>query len=268
MNSIVDRPIVLCIGGHDPSGGAGIIADSEAVRAAGAYPISVVSALTEQNTCELVRVHAQPAEQVESQCRTLLRECQPKAIKIGMAGSSRVMRVLNALIDEHPSLPVVLDPILGAGAGQQVVDAAMLNQLKTNLIGRSTLVTPNLIEARSLTDAHDLDDCAAALLASGARWVLITGTHDESSSVHNWLFNTSGLQQRLEWPRLQGSYHGSGCTLASAIAARLALGMTMLDAVAEAQAYTWESLTHALRTGSCQLTPNRLFAMDALVHDA
>jgi hydroxymethylpyrimidine/phosphomethylpyrimidine kinase len=262
INDISDRTIVLCVGGHDPSGCAGIIADAEAIRAAGAFPVTVVSALTEQNTCELSRIYPQPADHVDGQCRALMRDCTPSALKIGMMGSSRVMRVLDTLIDENPNLPVVLDPVLGSGAGQQVVDAAMLNQLRKNLIGRSTLVTPNLPEAQTLTSAVSPADCAAALLATGARWVLITGTHDDTPEVTNWLFNADGLQQRLDWPRLEGEYHGSGCTLASAIAARLALGMSMLDAAAEAQAYTWKTLEHAFRSGRCQLTPNRFHAVD------
>lgn len=261
MNEIADRPIVLCVGGHDPSGGAGILADAEAVRAAGAFPITVISALTEQNTCELSRIYPQPAEQVDGQCRALLRDCSPAALKIGLLGSSRVLRVLNTLIDENPGLPVVLDPVLGSGAGQQVVDAAMLNQLRKNLIGRSTLVTPNLPEAQSLTGAHSPADCAAGLIAMGAEWALITGTHDDTADVSNWLFNAGGLQQRLDWPRLDGNFHGSGCTLASAIAARLALGMAMPEAVAAAQAYTWETLSRGFRSGRCQLTPNRLYAL-------
>ncbi len=262
MSRINDRPLVLCVGGHDPSGGAGILADAEAVRAAGAFPVTVVSALTEQNTCGLSRVYPQAPGHVEGQCRALLRDCIPGALKIGMIGSAPLIDLLGTLIDENPDLPVVLDPVLGSGAGQRVADAAMLDRLRGGLIRRSTLVTPNLPEAQTLTGALGPSDCATRLLSLGASWVLITGTHDDTPDVTNWLFNAEGLQQRLDWPRLAGEYHGSGCTLASAIAARLALGAPMPEAVAEAQAYTWESLDRALRTGRCQLTPNRLYALD------
>lgn len=261
MKDVSDRPVVLCVGGHDPSGGAGVLADAEAVTAAGVFPVTAISVVTEQDSCGLSRVHPQSPEQLEGQCRRLLGDCSPRALKIGMVGSSRVIRVLNSLIDENPDLPVVLDPVLATGAGDQVVDAAMLNQLRHNLIGRSTLITPNLPEAQSLTGSRSPKDCADGLLAAGARWVLVTGTHDETLDVTNRLFNGEGFQQSWTWPRLQGSFHGSGCTLASAIAARLALGMTMPEAVAEAQAYTWETLSRALRIGRCQLTPNRLYAL-------
>ncbi|CRI64345.1 Phosphomethylpyrimidine kinase [Thiocapsa sp. KS1] len=262
MGRIANRPVVLCIGGHDPSGGAGIVADAEAVRAAGAFPVTVVTALTGQNTCGLSRIHPQAAEQVDAHCRTLLRDCTPRALKIGMIGSAPLIDLLGTLIDENPGLPVVLDPVLASGAGQRVADAAILDGLRVSLIRRSTLVTPNLPEAQTLTGALGPSDCATRLLSLGASWVLITGTHDDTADVTNWLFNSEGLQQRLDWPRLPGEYHGSGCTLASAIAARLALGAAMPEAVAEAQAYTWESLDRALRTGRCQLTPNRLYALD------
>jgi hydroxymethylpyrimidine/phosphomethylpyrimidine kinase len=262
MHERADRPLVLCIGGHDPSGGAGITADVEAVRAAGAFAVTLVSALTEQDTCGLVRVLPQAPEHLETQCRTLLSDSTPSVFKIGMLASVQAIEVLAGVIERNPDIPVVLDPVLASGSGHRIADAVLLDRLRLRLIPRSTLVTPNLPEARILTDARTPADCATGLLALGARWVLITGTHDETPDVANWLFNAEGLQQRLDWPRLDGDYHGSGCTLASAIAARLALGMRMREAVAEAQAYTWETLSQAFLTGRCQLTPNRLYALD------
>ncbi len=258
MHENVDRPIVLCIGGHDPTGGAGILADAEAVQAALAFPLTVISALTEQDTCGLARVFPQPPEQVESQCLRLMADSPPRAIKIGLLGSSAILRVLARIIDRQPNLPVVLDPVLATGTGQPFVDAALLNQLRYHLIPRCTLITPNLPEARALTAAEAPDDCAARLRGAGARWVLVTGTHDETDAVTNRLYGPNGYRRDWDWPRLPGEYHGSGCTLASAIAARLAWGMDMEEAVASAQAYTWKSLKLALRTGRCQLTPNRL----------
>ncbi len=263
MNNLTDRPVVLCVGGHDPSGGAGILADAEAIQAAGGFAVTVISALTDQDTCGMRRVYPQAAEQVEAQCRALIADCVPRALKIGLAGSSRVVRVLNDIIDEHPALPVILDPVLASGTGQQVVDAALLNQLRHHLLHRSTLITPNLPEARTLADATSTADCATRLLGAGARWVLITGTHDDTRQVTNRLYGPAGYRQDWDWPRLPGEYHGSGCTLASAIAARLARGMTMVEAIASAQAYTWKSLEQAFRAGRCQLIPNRLHVTHA-----
>ena len=252
---------VLCIGGHDPSGGAGISADAEAVHAAGAFPLTVITALTDQDTGGLRAIYPQPPEQVEAQCRALMEDSRPRAIKIGLVGSSRVVRVLGALIDGRPDLPLVLDPVLASNAGQEMVDAALLNQLRNHLVRRATLVTPNLPEACTLADSQDAARCARRLLEIGARWVLVTGTHDTTPEVTNRLFAADGAERTWNWPRLPGEYHGSGCTLASAIAARLALGWPMMEAVGAAQEYTWASLERALRTGRGQLTPNRLFEL-------
>ena len=299
-----NRPVVLCIGGHDPSGGAGILADAEAIRAAGAFAVTVVTALTDQDTCGLRHVYPQPPEQVAAQCRALIADSTPRAIKIGLIGSAPLVPVLAAIIDANPSLPVVLDPVLASGAGQSCADSLLLNQLRQQLIPRSTLITPNLPEAHALVGGGTADQCvtvqtpspqpppagrggddqalveqtpstlagegsgggeaclhhyAARLLDTGARWVLITGTHNDTAQVTNRLYGPDGYRQDRDWPRLPGEYHGSGCTLASAIAARLARGMTMEEAVAAAQDYTWNTLQQAFRSGRCQLTPNRLF---------
>lgn len=255
-------PQVLCIGGHDPCGGAGIQADAESVRAAGAFPMTVVSALTYQDTCGLRGLYAQPAKRVAAQCRALMADGAPRAIKIGLIGDARLMPVLRDLIDAHPKLPVVLDPVLASGTGQRVADSVLVRGLLDSLLPRTALVTPNLPEAHALTGAWQPADCARALLEHGARWVLITGTHDDTDEVTNRLYGADDSLQILTWPRLPGDYHGSGCTLASAIAARLALGLEMAQAVAEAQCYTWTSLARAFRTGHCQLTPNRLFGLE------
>ncbi|MGQ9831340.1 MAG: bifunctional hydroxymethylpyrimidine kinase/phosphomethylpyrimidine kinase [Thermochromatium sp.] len=258
-----DRPLVLCIGGHDPSGGAGILADAEAVQAAHAFPLTVITALTEQDTCGLARIYPQPPEQIEAHCRRLLSDSPPSALKIGLIGSADIARMLARFIDtlattEHARVPVVLDTVLATGAGQPIADAALREAVRDELMPRCTLVTPNLPEARALTGADAPEDCAERLLAAGAPWVLITGTHDNTEAVTNRLFGANGERHAWDWPRLPGEYHGSGCTLASAIAARLAHGLSMEQAVESAQDYTWRTLAYALRTGRCQLTPNRL----------
>ncbi len=174
-----------------------------------------------------------------------------------------MVRVLTAIMQDHPDLPVVLDPVLASGAGQTVADAALCNQMRQRLFPAVTLLTPNIPEAQTLSGAVGPDDCAERLLRLGCLWVLITGTHSPDEVVTNRLYGRNGTSAAWDWPRLTGEYHGSGCTLASAIAARLALGQGIPDAVAEAQAYTWQTLARARRTGRCQLTPNRLFALDS-----
>jgi len=255
--------VLLCIGGHDPSGGAGIQADAEAARAAGVHACSVVSCLTSQDTCGISGLWPQKAEQVENQCHRILADSPVGALKIGILGDSRVVRILCDLANEHPELPLILDPVLATGNGQQIADAALLNKMRNNLLEHCTLVTPNLPEAQTLSSFKEPDGCAHRLLKTGCSWVLITGTHAPGDEVINQLYGHDGSHRQWSWPRLPGEYHGSGCTLASAIAARIVLGMDIQDAAAEAQSYTWESLSRARRTGRCRLTPNRLFALDA-----
>lgn len=262
MSTTPEHPVLLCIGGQDPSGGAGIHADAESARAAGVHPCCVVTALTTQDSRRLHALWPQPPEQVDAQCRLILADSPVRAVKVGLLGSSRIVRVLTALASERPELPLVLDPVLASSAGDPVTDAALLNQMRQNLIPRCTLITPNLPEAQTLASATAPDACAQRLLATGCQWVLITGTHAPGEEVVNRLYGRDGTQEQWAWPRLPGEYHGSGCTLASSIAARLTRGADMSAAVAEAQAYTWESLKRAWRTGSGQLTPNRLFALD------
>jgi hydroxymethylpyrimidine/phosphomethylpyrimidine kinase len=263
MHPTPSPPTVLCIGGHDPSGGAGLIADAEAVRAAGAFALTVVTALTDQDSCGLRHLYTQPPPQVAAQCRALMADSTPAAIKIGLIGDARLVPTLCALIDAQPGLPVVLDPVLATGGGQSLADAALVQAVIAELLPRTTLVTPNLPEAQRLSGGTDAADCARRLRDAHAGWVLITGTHAASAQVTNRLYGPDGSEQAQDWPRLPGEYHGSGCTLAAAIAARLALGLALPQAVAAAQAFTWTSLARAWRTGRCQLTPNRFYELPA-----
>jgi hydroxymethylpyrimidine/phosphomethylpyrimidine kinase len=251
-------PIILCIGGHDPSSGAGILADAEAIRAAGGFAVTVITALTDQDTCGLRQLYPQPPAQIAAQCQALLADSAPSVIKIGLLGSAAAAAVVSALHDAHPTLPLILDPVLATGAGQAVADAALLRELRERLIPRCTLITPNVPEAQTLV-AHMAGDLSAPVLALGARWALITGTHADTAQVTNRLYGADGSAHSWNWARLPGNYHGSGCTLTSAIAVRLALGMTMVDAVAAAQHFTWHSLQAAFSSGRCQLTPNRFY---------
>jgi hydroxymethylpyrimidine/phosphomethylpyrimidine kinase len=255
-------PLVLAIGGHDPSGGAGLQADIETLIANGCQPLSVVTALTSQNTCGVSRVTPQAPERVKEQIQLLLRDSPVTAVKIGLLGSPQVAGSLAEVLTEHPGLPVVLDPVLAAGTGATFGDELKAAITET-LCAHCTLITPNSLEARALTGLDLLEDCAAALIAKGCGAVLITGTHERDSEVMNRLYGLAGPLQTRAWPRLEGSYHGSGCTLAAAVAAGLARGRILREAVGLAEEYTWNTLATALRTGQCQLTPNRFYAVRA-----
>jgi len=261
MQTDPTTPLVLAIGGHDPSGGAGLQADIESIAAHGCHALTVVTALTTQNSCTVADVQPQPPAQVIQQCRLLLEESPVAAIKIGLLGQAGTARALAGLLAEHPNIPVVLDPVLASGGGTPLADTALRQEITERLCAHCTVLTPNAPEVRHLAGENDLARCANTLIAKGCGAVLVTGTHESDERVINRLYGLASLLQSHEWPRLTGSYHGSGCTLAAAIAAGIACGLPLAQAVTQAQEFTWNSLRHALRTGRCQLTPRRFYAL-------
>ncbi len=253
------HPVVLCVGGHDPSGGAGLQADIEAVRAAGAWPCTLVSCLTSQDSCGVRRLIPQPVDQLVEQWGLLREDSSIAACKIGLLAGADQALALAPLIEETPELPVVLDPVLASGAGDSLAGPGLLEALRGTLLPRCTLITPNIPEAQTLAGVSEADECARILLELGCRWTLITGTHAPTGDVINRLYGPDGTRQAWRWPRLPHSYHGSGCTLASHLAGLLARGLAVPEAAARAQQYTWTALERAFQTGRCQWTPNRLF---------
>jgi hydroxymethylpyrimidine/phosphomethylpyrimidine kinase len=250
------RPIVLSLSGHDPTGGAGIQADIETIARFGCHPCTVVTALTVQDTRNVRRVLPQPPEDFLEQARALLADLPVAAVKIGLLGSVGIVRAVEELLAETAGVPVVLDPILAAGGGRNLAGSGLIAEIKARLIPRAALITPNTPEARTLSGMANPDECAAALLALGCPNVLLTGTHEDGPDVVNRWYRAGGVRP-TRWPRLSGSYHGSGCTLASAVAAGLARGDGMERAVAEAQRFTWEALNRGWQPGQGQLLPDR-----------
>lgn len=258
MTTQASKPIVLAVGGHDPCGGAGIQADIETLAALGCHAMTLITALTSQNTCRVGRIIPQATQQLEMQFRLLLQEGPIAAIKIGMVGNASMADLLARLLGEYPEIPVVLDPVLASGSGSDLGDEDLPPALVKHLIPCCTLTTPNSVEARKLGGEQDLDLCAQRLVSLGSAAVLITGAHEADADVVNRLYGLGGVLKSWRWPRLEASYHGSGCTLASAVAAGMARGLSLTEAVSQAQAYTWDCLNQGFRSGRCQLTPNRL----------
>ena len=251
-------PVVLCLSGHDPCGGAGIQADIEAVRAQGAHPATIVTALTVQDSRNAYAVDAVDSRAIVEQAALLLEDLPVAAIKLGLLGSAENARAIAGLLAQHTQIPVVLDPVLRAGGGAALADQALTDAIVEYLLSLATVMTPNLAEACLLAHpARTREDCAAFLIARGARHVLITGGDaDNDDDVLNTLHGTGEAHHRT-WPRLPYRYHGSGCTLAAALAARLAHGDKLLDAAEVAQQYTWNSLQAAYRIGRGQHFPRR-----------
>ena len=253
-------PVVMALSGNDPTGGAGIQADIEALASMGCHTAPVITALTVQDTQGVQRFQATDCTLLVEQARAVLEDMPVAAFKIGMIGSVENVECIHSLLTDYPQIPVVLDPILSAGGGGSLADDEMEDALRTLLLPQTTILTPNSIEARALaSEADTLDACAQELLDLGCEYVLITGTHEHSPTVENRLYAEHRRLETFTWERLPGSYHGSGCTLASSIAGLLAQGLEPFSAVHEAQEYTWETLQQGYRIGMGQLLPNRLF---------
>jgi hydroxymethylpyrimidine/phosphomethylpyrimidine kinase len=168
------------------------------------------------------------------------------------------------ILSDYPDVPLILDPVLASGRGDELATDDMLHALRELILPRTTILTPNATEARRLAEAEDEDDpslgsCAQRLIQAGCDYVLITGTHEPTPQVVNTLYGKAGVVRTDSWERLSGTFHGSGCTLASAIAALIANGLEVADAVREAQEYTWNTLAKAFRPGMGQFLPDRLF---------
>jgi len=245
-------PLVLTFAASDPTGGAGLQADLLTLAALGCHPLSVVTALTVQDTRGVDSLDAVDAALVERQATKLLAEVKVAAFKLGVLGSAANVRAVAAIVATHPRVPLVLDPVLASGRGDALASDALIAVLLDLIVPRATLVTPNSVEARRLGGER-------ALLERGCRYVLVTGTHEETKDVVNTLYDARGKVREDRWPRLPGSYHGSGCTLASAAAAHLAHGLPVADAVKAAQEFTWKSLAAAFRPGDAQFIPQRFF---------
>lgn len=262
--SPLSYPPVLVFAGLDPSGGAGLVADALTLASIGCHPLTVATAITVQDTARVDEVQAVDSDLVDDQARFLLEDMEIAAFKIGLLGSVDNIAVIAGILADYPHIPVILDPVLASGFGDELATDEMASAMRELLIPASTIITPNSIEARRLLDDDDsdewnLDQIAEALRTLGPDYVLITGTHENTPSVINTLYGRGGQVRSDTWQRLNGSYHGSGCTLASAIAAYIAGGMEMADAVREAQEYTWKTLAAGFRPGMGQFIPDRMF---------
>lgn len=260
-------PLVLTFAATDPSGGAGLQADLLTLASIGCHPLSVVTAITAQDTVGVDNVLAFDAEWVNEQARTVLEDMQVAVFKLGMLGSVENIAVIAEIVADYPDIPLLIDPVLASGRGDDLATEDMQDAMIELLFPQATLITPNSLEARRLAFTSDgddgenasLDDCATHLLATGSEYVLITGTHERGPEVVNTLYGRNNLALTYSWERLPGSYHGSGCTLTAAIAACMAHGLTLEEAVAEAQEYTWQTLKAGFRPGMGQSIPDRLF---------
>ena len=259
-------PIVLTFAAADPSGGAGLQADILTLSSMGCHALSVVTAVTVQDTFGVEDVLPLDPEWVADQARCVLEDMPVSVFKIGLLGSVEIIAAIAEVVSDYPEVPLVLDPVLSSGRGDELATDEWVAAMRELLIPQTTLITPNSLEARRLAveDGDDSDDvsleeCARRILTLGCEYVLITGTHENTAQVINVLYSQEGVVRSDSWQRLPGAYHGSGCTLASAIAATVANGLAISEAVRDAQEYTWQTLSSGYRPGMGQHIPDRLF---------
>ncbi|MGA2550148.1 MAG: hydroxymethylpyrimidine/phosphomethylpyrimidine kinase [Burkholderiaceae bacterium] len=267
--SNITPPVVMIFAASDPTGGAGLQADLMTVSSMGCHGLTVVTGLTVQDTTGVDDFMAIDSDFVNEQARVVLEDMPVASFKIGVLGSVETVAVVAEIVSDYPDVPLVLDPVLTSGRGDHFADDDVLSAIRDLLIPQTTIITPNSIEARRLASHGEesdddatslsLETCAARLIEWGSEFVLITGTHENTAEVINVLYGDSGVMRSDAWQRLVGSYHGSGCTLASALAALLANGLDIPEAAREAQEYTWQALAAGFRPGMGQYLPDRFF---------
>ncbi|WOE33018.1 MULTISPECIES: hydroxymethylpyrimidine/phosphomethylpyrimidine kinase [unclassified Acinetobacter] len=240
------RPTVICFSGLDPSGGAGLQADIEAIGQSGAHAAIACTALTIQNSQQVFGFEATSRELLLAQANAVVTDLPIKCVKSGMLGTTDNIAALAEFLRQHPDYLYVLDPVLVANSGGSLGNQATLVKAFAELIPLATVITPNTVELRALSGEQDLQKATEKLFKMGAKAVLVKGGHEDTPDyIRNMLFEHNQLIADTTCPRLPGEYHGSGCSLASFIAGRLALGDPLKVAVQHAEVWLFGVLQRA-----------------------
>jgi hydroxymethylpyrimidine/phosphomethylpyrimidine kinase len=252
-----EYPRVLSIAGSDSGGGAGIQADLKTFSALGCYGMTAITALTAQNTCGVRAIHGVPPQMLRDQIDAVVDDIGVDAVKIGMLHAPEIVHTVAQAIDRHNLRNVVFDPVMVATSGAVLIDQAAVDVLVRELFPRASVITPNLDEGAllvgyPLNNKEDMQRAASDLLSKGARAVLLKGGHLPGDTVSDLLMTGSGDTHWMHAPRIHSpNTHGTGCTLSSAVAAHLALGASLLEAVEQSRTYVREALQAGamVRTG-------------------
>ncbi|MCL6415070.1 hydroxymethylpyrimidine/phosphomethylpyrimidine kinase [Aestuariirhabdus sp. Z084] len=253
-------PVVVAISGLDPTGGAGIAADIEAITAMGGHCCPLISCQTVQDSHGVTRVEAVNSQLLIDQARVLLHDIKPDAFKLGALATAETVAAVRQILTPFPDVPVVMDPVLAGGGGGSLGGPALAAAL-CDLMPLIEICTPNIPELKTLAEACQEPDSVSdidAVLQRGCGSLLLTGTHAASQQIHHRLYRANGEVQQYHCSRLPGEYHGSGCTLAAALAARRAQGDCLESACQAALDYCFDSLVNAYSLGKGQLFPDRL----------
>lgn len=271
-------PLILSFGASDPVAATGIHADLASFAAMGCYGLPVMTAILTGDTSQIDDLHPLDGDLVDEQARTVLEDMQVLAFKIGQVGSVENVTVIAEIVSDYPELPLVLDPFNAALAEQGPEAEDLVLAIRELLIPQANLLMISAVELSRLAETwkdssdtetetradanvqtEDLADDVMTLIESGCEYILVTGTAGETGEVVNTLYNESGAVRRDAWQRLPGSHAGAGSTLSAAIAALLANGLEIPEAVLEAQEFTHAALSHSQRLGMGRLIPDRYF---------
>ncbi len=263
-------PLILSFGASDPVAATGIHADLASFAAMGCYGLPVITAILTGDTSQIDDLHPLDGDLVDEQARTVLEDMPVLAFKVGQAGSVENVTVIAEIVSDYPELPLVLDPFNAALTEQGPEAEDLVLAIRELLIPLASLLMISAVELSRLaetwkegaeveTEAEDLAADTMTLIESGCEYILVTGTTGETGEVVNTLYNETGIVRRDTWQRLPGSHAGAGSTLSAAIAALLANGLEIPEAVLEAQEFTHAALSHAQRLGMGRLIPDRYF---------
>ncbi len=238
------RPVTLCFSGLDPSGGAGLQADIEAIAALGGHAAVIATALTIQDSQRVHGFQLTPPALMQEQAACILADLPVATVKLGMLGSADAVRTVFASLASWRQLPVIMDPVLAANSGGSLAREDLRQAILAALPDVAVL-TPNTLEARLLADCQDLDEAIRRLTVAGARAIWLKGGHEPGDILINRLYEHGCLTLETRQSRLPGEYHGSGCTLAAALAAHLAADPDLHSAITRTEAYVRAALLAA-----------------------
>jgi hydroxymethylpyrimidine/phosphomethylpyrimidine kinase len=253
------KPVVLTFSASDPTCGAGLQADILAISAMGVHPLTVVTGITAQDTSGLHGFTSLSLSQLQQQTTPLLSDFQLNAFKSGALCSTWAVQWVASVAAKYPHIPLVADPVLATGRGDCLIKGGFIEYYLGRLLPHVAVLTPNVPELLLLSGKKQIKDALLYLFDHGVRAILLTGTHDETTgaAVVNRLYCSANEVHTFMCERLVGQFHGSGCTLASALAACLALGLPLLEAVDTALQFTYSALQCAQLLGQGQAIPDR-----------
>jgi hydroxymethylpyrimidine/phosphomethylpyrimidine kinase len=259
-------PTILTFGATDPIGAIGIQADLASFAAMGCHGLSVVTSIVIGDTARIEDMQVIDADWVSDQARVVLEDMPVAAFKVGAVGSIENVSVIAEIVSDYPDIPLILDPFLSAMPDQGSDTEDMLTAVRELLVPQTTLFLTSAVELSRLAETwrEPSDDDTTAvdamrLIHMGCEYVFVTGVPGDVHDVNNALFDESGLVREDAWQRLPGSFNGAGSTLSATVAAMLANGLDVPEAVLEAQEFTHAALSNALRLGMGKLTPDRYF---------